>query len=114
MADNNIMSCLQDIEEKAKETMPKPIFENYSSGANQMTTLNDNRKAFSKYKLKPRMLIDVSTRNTKTSILGTVKLRAVYYSILELFGQRSQYISIKFKILGRAIERDSLLLATLQ
>ena len=73
MADNkSIMSCLQDIEEKAKEIMPKSIFENYISGANQMTTLKDNRKAFTKHKLKPRMLIDVSNRNTKASILGKV------------------------------------------
>ena len=78
MADNqNIMSCLQDIEEKAKEIMPKSIFENYSSGANQMTTLKDNRKAFTKYKLKPRMLVDVSVRNTKTSILGKLRLALV-------------------------------------
>ena len=78
MADHqNIMSCLQDIEEKAKEIMPKYIFENYSSGANQMTTLKDNRKAFTKYKLKPRMLVDVSARNTKSSILGKLRLALV-------------------------------------
>ena len=77
MADNNIMSCLQDIEEKAKEIMPKAIFENYSSGSNQMTTLKDNRKAFTKYKLNPRMLVDVSARNTKTSILGKLRLALV-------------------------------------
>ena len=46
--------------------------------------------------------------------------RLVYYSILELFGQRSQYIASNFpfigllKILGSATNRDSLLLATLR
>ena len=86
MADNqNIMSCLQDIEEKAKEIMPRAIFENYSSGSNQMTTLKDNRKAFAKYKLKPRMLIDVSVRNTKTSILGKLRLALVNRLDLDKF-----------------------------
>ena len=47
--------------------------------------------------------------------------RLVYYSILELFGQRSQYISIKFPphkqpclMLRCATNRDSLLLLTLR
>jgi hypothetical protein len=46
--------------------------------------------------------------------------RPVYYSILELYGQRSQYISIKFplhkplKIWKCATNRDRLLLATLR
>ena len=90
MADHqNIMSCLQDIEEKAKEIMPKSIFENYSSGANQMTTLRDNRKAFTKYKLKPRMLVDVSARNKKTSVLG--KLTHHLYQKLSLQPQHQTW-----------------------
>ena len=46
--------------------------------------------------------------------------RSVYYSIFELFDQRSQYISINFplisllKILGCATDQDSLLIATLR
>ena len=46
--------------------------------------------------------------------------RPVYYTILELFGQRSQYISMKFPLhkpsenTWKCINRDSLLLATLQ
>ena len=62
------------------------------------------------------------------SFLSCLKLRRLvyckvpssrpgYYSMLYLFGQRSQYISIKFalhKILKCATNRDSLLLATLR
>ena len=85
MGDNNKMSCLQDIEEMAKEIMPKSVFENYSSGANQMTTLKDNRKAFTKYKLKPRMLVDVSARNTKTSLLCKLRMALVERLDLDKF-----------------------------
>ena len=42
-----------------------------------------------------------------------VSSRPVYYSILELFGQRLQYISL-LKILGSATNQDSLLLPTLR
>ena len=70
MADNNAISCLQDIEDFAKTILPKAVFDNYSSGANQMTTLKDNRKAFQRYKLLPRMLVNVSACNIKTRILG--------------------------------------------
>lgn len=42
----------------------------YSSGAWDEITLRDNRAAFERVKLRPRMLIDVSDRNLNTSILG--------------------------------------------
>ena len=68
-------------------------------------------------------------RNTsKLYILSTINTnyrkvassRPVYYSILETFGQRSQYIGIKFplhkhlKVLGCAFNQDNLLLTTLR
>ncbi len=42
----------------------------YSSGAWDEITLRDNRAAFERLKLRPRMLVDVSDRNLTTSILG--------------------------------------------
>lgn len=42
----------------------------YASGAWDEITLRDNRAAFERYKLRPRMLVDVSQRDLSTTILG--------------------------------------------
>lgn len=42
----------------------------YNSGAWDEITLRDNRVAFERYKLCPRMLVDVSQRDLSTTILG--------------------------------------------
>jgi 4-hydroxymandelate oxidase len=42
----------------------------YSSGAWDEVTLRDNRAAFERFKLRPRMLVDVSHRDLSTTILG--------------------------------------------
>ena len=42
----------------------------YASGAWDEVTLADNRAAFGRYKLRPRMLVDVSQCNLKTEVLG--------------------------------------------
>ncbi|MEN9222220.1 MAG: alpha-hydroxy acid oxidase [Thermostichus sp. BF3_bins_97] len=42
----------------------------YQSGAWDETTLRDNRAAFARYVLRPRVLVDVSQRDLSTEILG--------------------------------------------
>lgn len=42
----------------------------YASGAWDEITLQDNRAAFERFKLRPRMLVDVSQRDLSTTILG--------------------------------------------
>ncbi|NES66664.1 MAG: alpha-hydroxy-acid oxidizing protein, partial [Okeania sp. SIO2D1] len=42
----------------------------YASGAWDEITLQDNRIAYERYKLRPRMLVNVSQRNLTTKILG--------------------------------------------
>jgi len=42
----------------------------YSSGAGDEITLRDNRAAFARIKLRPRMLVDVSDSNLTTKVLG--------------------------------------------
>ena len=55
-----------------------------------------------------------------TTVKSWASSKPVYYSILEIFGQRSQYISIKFPLRKQSENawvcyfRDSLLLATLR
>jgi len=69
MAETNV-TCLQDIEEIAIKSLPRNALDYYRSGANHMSTLKENKTAFQKYKIMPRMMIDVSIRNLKTKVLG--------------------------------------------
>ena len=41
--------CLQDIETIAHSVLPKNALDYYRSGADKMTTLEDNRRAFERY-----------------------------------------------------------------
>ncbi len=42
----------------------------YASGAGDEVTLRENRAAFERWKLRPRMLVDVSHRDLSTQIIG--------------------------------------------
>ncbi|MBW4642517.1 MAG: alpha-hydroxy-acid oxidizing protein [Goleter apudmare HA4340-LM2] len=61
---------LFEYEQLAKECLSQMALDYYSSGAGDEVTLRDNRAAFERVKLRPRMLVDVSDRNLHTSILG--------------------------------------------
>jgi 4-hydroxymandelate oxidase len=45
-------------------------FDYYSSGAWDEVTLRDNLAAFTRVKLRPKMLVDVSKINLTTQVLG--------------------------------------------
>ncbi|MEH2324978.1 MAG: alpha-hydroxy acid oxidase [Nostoc sp.] len=68
---------LFEYEKLAKEHLSQMTLDYYSSGAWDEVTLQDNRAAFERVKLRPRVLVDVSDvydglrlRNLTTSILG--------------------------------------------
>ncbi|MBH8563031.1 alpha-hydroxy-acid oxidizing protein [Nostoc sp. CENA67] len=61
---------LFEYEQLAKAHLSQMAYDYYSSGAWDEVTLQDNRAAFERIKLRPRMLVDVSDRNLSTSILG--------------------------------------------
>lgn len=61
---------LFEYEQLAKEHLSQMSFDYYSSGAGDEVTLQDNRAAFGRVKLRPRMLVDVSDRHLTTEILG--------------------------------------------
>jgi 4-hydroxymandelate oxidase len=54
----------------AAQKLTKMALDYYASGAWDEITLRDNRAAFERYKLRPRMLVDVSQRDLTTTILG--------------------------------------------
>jgi 4-hydroxymandelate oxidase len=54
----------------AKQQLSQMAWDYYASGAWDEITLRDNRAAFERYKLYPRMLVDVSQRDLSTTLLG--------------------------------------------
>ena len=61
---------LFEYETLAKQHLSQMALDYYASGAWDEITLRDNRAAFERYKLCPRMLVDVSQRDLSTKILG--------------------------------------------
>src|SRR6202023_3765469 len=61
---------LLDLEMKARELLPQTAYDYYASGANDEITLRENRVAYERITLLPRMLVDVSVRDMGTTALG--------------------------------------------
>jgi 4-hydroxymandelate oxidase len=60
-----------DYEELARTQLHPAVWDYYSAGANDEVTLRENRAAFERLQLRPRMLVDVSSISTATTLLGT-------------------------------------------
>lgn len=61
---------LFEYETQALGHLSQMALDYYASGAWDEITLRDNRAAFERFKLRPRMLVDVSKRDLSTTILG--------------------------------------------
>src|SRR3989441_4106064 len=55
----------------ARAKVPRAIFDYIAGGAEDEVTLRRNREAFGGWALRPRVLRDVSKRDTRTVLLGT-------------------------------------------
>jgi isopentenyl diphosphate isomerase/L-lactate dehydrogenase-like FMN-dependent dehydrogenase len=60
-----------EYEELARQRLHPALWNNYSAGANDEVTLRENRAAFERLQLRPRMLVDVSHIDLRTTLLGT-------------------------------------------
>jgi len=61
---------LLELEDLARANIPKDAFEYIAGGAEDEVSLRRNREAFGRWALRPRVLVDVSTRDTSTTVLG--------------------------------------------
>ncbi|MDJ0690946.1 MAG: alpha-hydroxy acid oxidase [Xenococcaceae cyanobacterium MO_188.B32] len=61
---------LFEYEELAKQHLEPMALDYYRSGAGDEITLRENRLAINRYRLRPKMLVDVSRRDLTTTILG--------------------------------------------
>ena len=61
---------VEDFHARARELLPKSVYDYYAGGAGDEWTLRENRAAFERLALIPRVLVDVSTVDLSTSALG--------------------------------------------
>ena len=61
---------LLELEDLARAKIPRATSDYIAGGAEDEVTLRRNREAFGRWALRPRVLTDVSKRDTKTVLLG--------------------------------------------
>jgi 4-hydroxymandelate oxidase len=61
---------LFEYEALAREHLPQAAYDYFASGAGDEITLRENRAAFDRLRLLPRILVDVSERDMSTTALG--------------------------------------------
>ena len=62
--------CLSDYEALASECFTKPAWEFCNAGSADEITLRWNREAFGRIRIMPRVMVDVSSIDTSTTLLG--------------------------------------------
>jgi len=62
---------LLELEEMARAKVPPAAFDYIAGGAEDETSVRRNREAYAHWALRPRVLADVSRRDTSTTVLGT-------------------------------------------
>ena len=63
---------LQDFEHAAQKRLPKCIFGFIQGGAEDEVSVKNNREAFNRYKLLPRVMVDTTARSTQTETFGHI------------------------------------------
>jgi L-lactate dehydrogenase (cytochrome) len=64
------VACIEDLRELARRKVPRAFFDYAEAGSYSQQTLRANRTDLERVKLRQRILIDVSARDTSTTILG--------------------------------------------
>lgn len=61
---------IDDLREAARRRLPRALFDYIDGGAEDERTLRANQADFRRYTFRPRVLVDVSTRDQSTTVLG--------------------------------------------
>jgi 4-hydroxymandelate oxidase len=61
---------LFELEAIAREKLPREFYDYYASGAEDEVTVRENRAAYERLSLAPRVLVDVARRDMTTTVLG--------------------------------------------
>ena len=62
--------AIEDLRLLAQRRLPRALFDFYDGGAEDEHTLRNNRAAFARHALRPRVLVDVSQVDLQTTLLG--------------------------------------------
>ena len=62
--------CVEDLRAIAKRRLPKGLFEFMDRGNDDEIAMRDNRLAFERIKLKPKVLVDISRRSQEITLFG--------------------------------------------
>ena len=65
------MINVADFEAAARERLDPGVYDYVAGGAGDEQTLRENRAAFQRWQLRPRVLVDISGVSTATTVLGT-------------------------------------------
>jgi 4-hydroxymandelate oxidase len=65
-------ASLAEYEKLAEQLLSQPVFDYYAGGAEDELTLRANRSAYSRYMLRPRVLVDVSRIDTRVRLIDDV------------------------------------------
>jgi L-lactate dehydrogenase (cytochrome) len=64
------ITCIEDLRERARRKVPRAFFDYADAGSYAQETLRANRDDLERIKLRQRVLVDVSSRDLGTTILG--------------------------------------------
>src|SRR5438093_9284095 len=70
MADLNQVVSIEDLRELARRRLPRAIFDFFDGGAEDEVTLRENRAAFERVRLLPKVLVNVAQVDMSSRILG--------------------------------------------
>jgi len=65
-----LLLTARDFEVQAREILPLQVYDYYAGGAGDEITLRENETAWRRLRLRPRMLVDVSHCDLRTTVLG--------------------------------------------
>ncbi|KAL4802441.1 FMN-dependent dehydrogenase [Aspergillus unguis] len=65
------VSCIADLKALGSSKLPSMVRDYYNEGAMDLITLRDNEAAFDRYKILPRVLVNVANVDMSTEMLGT-------------------------------------------
>ena len=71
MPDHASFVTVDDYESAARERLPPDVYDFYAGGAGDEWTLAENRRAFDRWNLRPRVLRGAGNPDMSTSVLGT-------------------------------------------
>src|SRR5258708_5128141 len=61
---------IEDLRQLARRRLPRAIFDFFDGGAEDEVTLRENRAAFERVRLLPRVLVDVAQVETRVKLFG--------------------------------------------